>query len=457
MNTKTITILPPHNLQEEIENDSHRFRVVACGRRWGKTLMAMREAFNMLVKGFDVTRRRQRCWVVSPTFPLVKEDWLIAEELLKDAITSKHQTDMKMVFEPFGFIEFKSAERDDEGLRGAGLDCAVVDEASRVSRKSWEQGLRPALADKQGRCIFISTPKGRNWFYELYQKGQNNDQEIKSWKYPTRTNPFFPQVEWDTIERTTPEIILRQEYNADFLEDEASVFKNISRCLRGRLEEPVSNEYYTIGIDLGKTEDFTVVTVIKNSNCQVVQCYRENKIDWSIQKELIRSICGRYKNNVVYIDSTGLGNPIADDLRRFGINIIDYKFTNASKEILVEALIVAIEQGLVGIPECSKTQFLIDELKDFSYEILPSGKIRYSAPDGMHDDGVISLGLAVKGISHLLYNKPREPEKIITEITADMEDKAYNKIKRMGGVYGYDMGKHKFANRVFRRQLVGLH
>ena len=416
----------------------------------------MREAFNMLVKGFDVTRRKQRGWVVSPTFPLVKEDWLIAEELLKDAITSKHQTDMKMVFEPFGFLEFKSAEREDEGLRGAGLDCCVVDEASRVSRKSWEQGLRPALADKLGRAIFISTPRGRNWFYELYQKGQGNDSEIKSWKYSTRTNPFFPSSEWATIERTTPEIILKQEYNADFLEDEASVFKNISRCLRGHIEEPLSGEYYTIGIDLGKTEDFTVVTIIKNSTCQVVNVFRENKIDWSIQKELIRNICGRYKNNIVYIDSTGLGSPIADDLRRFGINLIDYKFTNASKELLIEALIVAIEQGLLGIPDVSKTQFLIDELKDFTYEILPSGKIRYSAPEGHHDDGVISLGLAVKGISHLLYNKPREEKPIITEITADMEDKAYNRLKRMGGLYGYDMGRQRLANRVFRRQLVEL-
>jgi hypothetical protein len=416
--------------------------------------MAMREAFNMLVRGFDKTRRRQRGWVVSPTFPLVKEDWLIAEELLKDAITSKHQTDMKMVFEPFGFLEFKSAEREDEGLRGAGLDCAVVDEASRVSQKSWEQGLRPALADKLGRAIFISTPKGRNWFYDMYTKGQTENPEIKSWKYPTWSNPFFPKSERATIESTTPEMILRQEYNADFLDEEAGVFKNISRCLRGYIEQPVLGEYYTIGIDLGKTEDFTVITVIKNSNCQVVNVFRENKIDWSIQKELIKSVCQRYKNNLIYIDSTGLGNPIADDLRRYGLNIVDYKFTNQSKELLIEALVVAIEQGLVGIPDVSTTQFMIDELKDYAYEILPSGKIRYSAPDGKHDDGVISLGLAVKGISHLLYNKPREKPPVITQITADMEDEVYNKIKRMAGTNTYEFGKNRFNNMLFKRQLM---
>jgi hypothetical protein len=260
--------------------------------------------------------------------------------------------------------------------------------------------------------------------------------------------------EWDTIVNTTPEMILKQEYEADFLEDEASVFKNISRCIRGSIEEPIKGEYYTIGIDLGKTEDFTVISIIRNSTCQLINLFRENKIDWSIQKELIRSICERYKNNLTYIDSTGLGSPIADDLRRMGVNVVDYKFTNQSKELLVEALVVAIEQGLIGIPNCSKTQFLIDELKDFTYEILPSGKVRYSAPDGMHDDGVISLGLAVKGISHLLYNKPKEKIVEPTGITADMEAKQYNRMKKLGSIYGYQVGKHKLANRVFNRQMA---
>src|SRR3990167_8599077 len=78
MPTKIIRILPPHKLQEEIEDDPHRFRVVACGRRFGKTNLAMREAFNILVRGFAATNLKQRVWVVSPTFPLVREDWMIA-------------------------------------------------------------------------------------------------------------------------------------------------------------------------------------------------------------------------------------------------------------------------------------------------------------------------------------------------------------------------------------------
>lgn len=384
----------------------------------------------MLVRRYIKTGKKQRGWIVAPTFPLVREDWLTAETLLRDAITSKQQTAMKMSFGQIGFLEFKSAERDDEGLRGAGLDCLVVDEASRVSKKAWEYGLRPSLADKLGRAIFISTPKGRNWFYDMYMKGQEENDQIKSWQHPTYTNPYFPKEEWSVLEEKTPDMILRQEYLADFLEDEATVFKNIKTCLRGGIEEPLSGENYTIGVDLGKAEDFTVITVIRNSTRQVVDVYRMRKIDWSLQKKQIKVFSERFPS-VVWIDSTGLGDPIEEDLRYSGVSTKDYKFTNASKQELVEQLTVAIEQGLIGIPEVEKTRFLIDELKSFSYEVLPTGRLRYQAPEGLHDDGVISLGLAVRGIQHLLHLK-KEPKKEKKPWgTADDWDRFYGDIDKI--------------------------
>jgi hypothetical protein len=424
---RIVRLLPPHPLQREIENDQHRFRVVACGRRWGKTLMAMREAFQMMLKRYVQTGRKQRGWVVAPTFSLVGEDWLEAEKLLTDAIVDKNATKMKMVFD-VGTLEFKSAEREDEGLRGAGLDFCVVDEASRVSKKSWESGIRPALSDKLGKAIFISTPKGRNWFYEMFRRGQDNDPEIKSWQHPTYTNPFFPLSEWELIKKTTPEMILKQEYLADFLEDEATVFHNLTRCLRGRIEEPIDKEYYTIGVDLAKAEDFTVAVVVRNSTAQVIEVYRQNQVDWSLQKKQIIALTNRFKNSLVYIDSTGLGDPIEEDLRKSGINTKDYKFTNQSKQELIEQLIVAIEQGLIGIPDCPQTQFLIDELKSFSYEILPSRRIRYQAPEGLHDDGVIALGLSIIGIPHLLYKQSPKVDNSPKQNTADWWENYYRMI-----------------------------
>lgn len=432
MREKTINIQAPYREQAEIENDPHRFRVLACGRRWGKTICAMREAFQMLLRLYEKDGQRHRGWIVSPTFPLVREDWFVAEEILRDAITDKRTTDMRMDFKPFGFIEFKSAERDDEGLRGAGLDFCVIDEASRVSRKSWEQGIRPALSDKLGRAIFISTPKGRNWFYEMWLKGQEKNDEIKSWQYTTFDNPYFPRGEKEAIVETTPELILRQEYFADFLEDEATVFRNLDRCLRGSLEINDEKERYSIGIDLGKAEDFTVITVVKESTGQLVHIQRVNKIDWSLQKRHIQAVCKNYRHNIVHIDSTGVGDPIEEDLSKSGIVVRGYKFTNTSKQVLIEQLIVAIEQGLIGIPDVRDTRFLIDELRAFTYEMLPSGKLRYTAPEGLHDDGVISLGLAIKGMSYALYQKKEEiKNKLPYRSPAWLERKAYeNEVER---------------------------
>jgi len=403
MSIKRIVLPEPFALQREIADDPHRFRVVDCGRRWGKTYFAMIEAFNMLVAAFERNRKPARVWVVSPTFPLVREDWLLAEQILKDAITEKRISEFTLKCDPFGMIEFKSAEREDEGLRGAGLDGCVVDEAARVSQKSWEQGLRPALADKLGRALFISTPKGRNWFYELYLQGQEENSQIKSWKHPTHTNPYFPASEWQTIVDSTPELILKQEYLADFLEDSASVFKNINECLRGTLEEPKVGEYYTLGVDLARTEDFTCISVIRNKTCSVVEFIRFNNLDWSYQKEMIKSTALKWNKALVWIDSTGVGDPIEEDLRKSGVATKDYKFTNASKEAMVEQMMIAIEQKLISIPICDRTSVLVDELKAFTYSVLPSGRIRYEAPSNYHDDCVVSLGLAVWGIKHLLY------------------------------------------------------
>lgn len=387
--------------------------------------MAMIGIFMMMVKRFNITKNKSRAWIVAPTFPLVREDWLIAEDVLRDVIVKKTQSDMKMELRWIGTLEFKSAERDDEGLRGAGLDCAVIDEASRISRKSWEQGLRPALADKLGEAIFISTPKGRNWFYDIFLQGKDGVGGFKSWHYATNTNPYFPQEEWEVIKKTTPEMVLRQEFLAEFLEDDAAVFRGINGCIRGKLEKANDNEYYTIGVDLGKYNDFTVITVIKNRGCQLVEIYRTNKTSWTLQKEMIKGVCRNFRKHLLILDSTGLGDPIADDLRRDGINIKDYKFTNTTKEYLVEQLGIAIEQGLISIPDVEKTQFLINELKSFSYEVLPSGRIRYEAPEGLHDDGVVSLGLAVSGIAHLLYEKEKPPEIKKTGMTADEIEAQY--------------------------------
>ena len=354
--------------------------------------------------------RTARGWIVAPTYDLSMEEWRIAETTLRDVIdwgrSSKHEK--KIFFKHGSEVELKSADNKDTTLRGAGLDFAIMAEAARIPREAWEQGVRPALADKLGRAVISSTPKGRNWFYELYLQGLDpNQSEYKSWKLPSTSNPFFPSQEWETLKRTVPELVFKQEFEAEFLEDASSVFRKVRRQVQGTLEEPVVGNQYVMGVDLARLHDFTVIIIFDMYKKHLVFYDRFNQISWPFQKERIFHAAKKYNNALVWLDSSGLGDPIEHDLQRMGLRAFGYKFTNTSKEELIELISISIEQGFITYPEIPQ---LIQELESMAVELLPSGKFRYSAPQGYYDDSVMALGLALNGMKDKLYYKPVTPE-----------------------------------------------
>lgn len=355
-------------------------------------------------------KRKARGWIVAPTYSLSEEIWRVAVEQWRDLIAPDgiKRGDKKIIFFDGSEAEFKSADNKDASLRGAGLDWLIIDEASRVSRETWESGLRPALADKQGRAIFASTPKGKNHFYEWFNLGQSGDKNWMSWKLPSYLNPYFPKDEWEELRKTMPETLFRQEMEADFIDDAGVVFRGIEGILCGELLDPVKDHRYIMGVDLAKTQDFTVIIVIDQDTKQVVFFDRFNQLDWNFQKEKINWTARRYNEAMIWIDSTGLGDPIENDLRRDGRRIFGYKFNNTSKQELIEFLVIAIQQKMFTMPHIKE---VVSELQSYDYEILPGGRIRYSAPPGLHDDTVIALGLCMHGMKTYVYNKPEVIEK----------------------------------------------
>ena len=151
-----------------------------------------------------------------------------------------------------------------------------------------------------------------------------------------------------------------------------------------------------MGVDLGKHEDFTVLTIIDKWNNNVVYWDRFKEIDYPFQKARIKAVALRYNNARIIVDSTGVGEPIRDDLSREGLFVDDFKFTNKSKKELIEKLSIFIEQKMLYIPPKDE---LTDELKAFGYHLTDSGNVVYKAPQGLHDDSVISLALSVWGLS----------------------------------------------------------
>lgn len=285
-------------------------------------------------------------------------------------------------------IQFKSADRED-GLRGETVDFMVVDEMGLLKRDAWQFALRGTITATNAEVIFIGTPKGKNLFYELFCKGQDDRElEYASFQVESRESPYFSLVEWEAVQ-SLPQRVFEQEYQAKFIDDGGEVFRNIRDCIRGQLESHYDQrKTYYAGIDLAKSHDYTVISILDNHG-HLVFFDRFNSISWTVQKDRIIQACKHY-DAYALIDSTGLGDPILDDLSP-NVRVDGYKFTNISKRQLIEALIVSVERAEISFPEIPE---LINELSIFAFEQSDSGVIRYNAPEGMHDDIVISLALA---------------------------------------------------------------
>ena len=176
---------------------------------------------------------------------------------------------------------------------------------------------------------------------------------------------------------------------AEFLEDSASVFRNINNCMGSAKAGPSPGKGYYAGLDLAKHVDFTVLTILDEDGNQIYFT-RLNKLDWPYQKRLIIDVVRNYEALLI-MDSTGVGDPIYDDLVNEGLGVEGYKFTNTSKKQLIECLMISVEQEKIKLLD---EPVQTNEIKIFGFELTPSGLMKYCAPEGKHDDCVIALALA---------------------------------------------------------------
>jgi len=288
------------------------------------------------------------------------------------------------------YIWFKSADNPDS-LRSEGLDWLWGDEGGQWKEEAWTLALRPALMDKKGIAWFTGTPKGKNWYFQLWTRGQDKAQtDYESWSYSSLDNPYLDKKEIEEFARDMPDMAYRQEILAEFIEEIGSVFRNVETCISGSLEAPTHGKQYVMGCDLAKHQDFTVLCVL-DQHGHVVAWDRFSQLDWVFQQQRIVNLCQAYRARLV-IDSTGVGDPIFDRLQRHNIHVEGFKFTNASKKDLIENLSIAIDNQAISYPQIPE---LINELKLFGYTVGSTGLVRYNAPEGYHDDCVIALALAV--------------------------------------------------------------
>jgi hypothetical protein len=258
----------------------------------------------------------------------------------------------------------------------------------------WNYILRPTIGQTMGWAVFISTPKGRNWFYDLFTRGEDpQEPDYAAFQFASSDSPYFPSLEWADAKRTLPADVFKQEYEAQFLEDSAGVFRNVSSCLFPERSLTLEDRAgaVVIGCDVAKHTDFTVLVAMNQRTGRCFEMERFNQLDWPIQKDRILAFARKWQGRLI-LDATGVGDPIYDDLAWRTSNIEPFKFSSTSKVELVQRLIVAVEQQRVSWP--AEWQALTNEMQRYEYEISARGRLSYNAPSGFHDDCVMALALA---------------------------------------------------------------
>ena len=413
-----IELYEPHPGQCILHSSEARFRCACCGRRWGKTLAAVNEIAKFNWEHPKWMGQTTISWWVAPTYGQAEKAFRVLIENFDGAIKSKRQAvgQMTVVWKNGSVTRFVSAERYDN-LRGEGVAFMVIDECAMIMRAAWEKVLRPMLSDTMGRALLISTPRGKNWFYAMYRRGDDpNEPDFESFSFPTASSPYVPQSEVDEAQRTLPEDVFAQEYLGAFLDEAAGVFHGIELCVYGSFESYNTSHRHVIGWDIAKHTDFSVVSTLDVDHVRIIgegEARREiivphlvafdrfNTIDYVTQVQRVAAAAKKYQTYVL-LDSTGLGDPIYDLLCTYGIPCYPYSIQTRSKQQLIQNLAVLIQTASISYPE--ETTILQQELASYQYSISPTGNVQYSAPEGDHDDCVISLALAAWAAQHPLWN-----------------------------------------------------
>ncbi len=392
-------------------------RNVACmGRRFGKTHLMQEVILNLpggALAGFDGSGRKglPTAWYAPNDSYFQKVFQGIAQQYAPVIRRATSAPRPLIEFVNGGSIDFWTLENPMKCGRGNFYARVVVDEAAhaRHLKDAWEKTIEYTLADLNGDAWFISTPYGRNYFWELWQKGNpdNPKADTALWAAhtaPSMDNPHLPDGWMQDKRQSTPERVFAQEVLAQFLQDGAGVFRRVTEAVDPALptdahhaRDTQDGRSYVIGVDWGRTNDFTVFTTIDAKSGAVVAVDRFTDVDYAVQLARLQALHQRFPRAPILAESNSMGGPLIEQLQRMRLPVRAFHTTAASKAQAIEALALAFENGAIRIPSLP---WLVEELMAFDQERLPSGAMRYGAPKGGHDDGVMSLAIAWYGLSY---------------------------------------------------------
>ncbi len=382
----------PHTKQRLMVNgiitSNAKYHVACVGRQFGKSMMAMN-----LVLYWAINKGPCKILWVSPVYSQtskVQKELMSAiggSGLVKSCNYSENYISLKNGSE----ILFRSAEKYDN-IRGLTMDYGVLDEAAFMKEDAWREAIKPVFLVRGKKVLFISTPKGKTWFYELYQLANSSDHpQYEGYTGTSYDTPYIDASEIEEAKKTLPKNVFDQEYLARFIDTGGEVFSNLDGCTVDQWPRPAGKIY--CGIDLAKQEDYTVATFMDSAG-KVVEIYRANAQEWSTMTRDILQLIRKHQATVT-IEVNSIGDVIYEMIAKEWQDTHPFQTTSKSKTEIIEGLILDVNEANIQIPSKGLWPHLYDELTVFTYDYNPKTRsIKYGHPSGFHDDTVISLALA---------------------------------------------------------------
>ena len=367
-----------------------RIKFVAMGRRWGKTFMGGVYAVTCADRGAAVA------WV-APTYKNTRPLWRFCESHTKPVASRLriNRGERIIEFPSGGWLAMYTADND-VGMRGESFDVVIVDEAAQVKEETYTDVILPTLADRDGHCMLITTPKGRNWFYREWINADGHD--AARFQAPSNANPK-PTIRraFELAKSRVSGRTFRQEWLAEFVDDGGGVFRRVTEAATATPQDGGEGGY-VIGADWGRTNDATVFSVIDVANNSQVYIDRMTDTDYNLQVMRLRALYDRFGHPPIVAEYNSMGGPIVERLQAENVHVIPFHTTNATKSQLIDGLALAFESGAIRIlPDLVQ----LSELQSYESARTATGMVTYSAPDGMHDDTVIALALAWMGAERM--------------------------------------------------------
>jgi phage FluMu gp28-like protein len=378
----------------DLNGDPARYSTIEASTKTGKTAGCVVWLAEQAMLG----KAGQNYWWIAPTFAVAKIAYRRLKRGLPREVYTANDSDLFVTLANGAMIWFKGADKPDS-LYGEDVHAAVIDEASRVKEDAW-YAVRSTLTATRGPIRLIGNVKGRNnWFYQLARRAESGEAGMSYHKllaYDAVQAGILSAEEVEDAKRTLPDQVFRELYLAEPSDDGGNPFglKAIRTCIAPLSTQPPA----AWGWDLAKSHDWTVGIALDQygQTCR----FERFQMPWQDTIRRIRDVTGTVPATV---DSTGVGDPVLEALQQGRNNFEGFKFSQASKQQLMEGLAVAIQQHEIGYPE----GIIVMELEQFEFEYTRTG-VRYTAPDGLHDDCVCSLALAKHQLSHGMHlNLPR--------------------------------------------------